>query len=94
MEIIPELPVPDAVFIGGSGGELEEVLQYLAGLKMQIRVVITAVTVETIAECSEYLGKLDPDYVITQVTAGRSRKIGSYHIMDTNNPVMIFEAVL
>jgi precorrin-6Y C5,15-methyltransferase (decarboxylating) len=94
MEIIPDLPVPDAVFIGGSGGELEEVLQYLADLKMQIRVVITAVTVETIAECSEYLGKLDPDYVITQVTAGRSRKIGSYHIMDTNNPVMIFEAVL
>lgn len=94
MEIIPKLPIPDAVFIGGSGGELKEVLQYIADLDMSIRVVITAVTVETIAECSTYLQEFDKDYEITQVTAGRSRQIGSYHIVDTNNPVMIFEAVL
>lgn len=94
MEIIPGLPIPDAVFIGGSGGELEQILRYIADLDMQIRVVITAVTVETIAECNRYLSELNPDYEITQVTAGRGRKIGGYHIVDTNNPVMIFEAIL
>lgn len=94
MEIIPQLPVPDVVFIGGSGGELEKVLDYIAQLDMKTKVVITAVTVETIAECNSYLGKYDPDYAITQVTAGRGRKIGSYHIVDTNNPVMIFEAII
>ncbi|MDO4555412.1 MAG: precorrin-6y C5,15-methyltransferase (decarboxylating) subunit CbiE [Lachnospiraceae bacterium] len=94
MEIIPTLPIPDAVFIGGSGKELKNILGYIAGMDMQIKVVISAVTVETIAECNKYLEIYDDNYQITQLTAGRSRKIGSYHIMDTNNPVMIFEAIL
>lgn len=94
MEVIPSLPVPDVVFIGGSGGELEDVLAYIADLDLKIKVVITAVTVETIAECSNCLEKYDKNYEITQVTAGRSRKIGSYHIVDNNNTVMIFEATI
>ena len=94
MEVIPKLPMPDIVFIGGSGGELKKILRYIAGMDMQIKVVITAVTLETVAECGRNLEIYDDHYQVTQITAGRSRKIGSYHIMDTNNPVMIFEAVL
>ena len=43
---------------------------------------------------TEILGKYDPDYDVIQATVGRGRKIGSYHIMDTNNPVMIFTATV
>ena len=48
--------------------------------------------IETIAEANELLGKYDTDFDVIQATVGRGRKIGSYHIMDTNNPVMIFTA--
>ena len=51
-------------------------------------------SIETIAETNELLGKYAPDFDVIQATVGRGRKIGSYHIMDTNNPVMIFTAYI
>ena len=86
------LPEPDKVFIGGSGKELSQILETIAAFPKKIKVVISAVTIETIAEANELLGKYDADFDVIQATVGRGRKIGSYHIMDTNNPVMIFTA--
>ena len=86
------LPKPDKVFIGGSGKELSQILETIAAFPKKIKVVISAVTIETIAEANELLEKYDTDFDVIQATVGRGRKIGSYHIMDTNNPVMIFTA--
>ena len=89
-----KLPEPDKVFIGGSGKEMSQILETIATFPKKIKVVISAVTIETIAETNELLGKYDPDFDVIQATVGRGRKIGSYHIMDTNNPVMIFTAYI
>lgn len=89
-----DLPVPDKVFIGGSGGKLKEIMKNIAAFEREIRVIVSAVTLETIAEAGEILGNYDVDYDVIQATVGRGRKIGSYHIMDTNNPVMIFTATI
>ncbi|MCD8018837.1 MAG: precorrin-6y C5,15-methyltransferase (decarboxylating) subunit CbiE [Clostridiales bacterium] len=89
-----KLPVPTKVFIGGSGGKLREILEVIAAFHKNIPVTVTAVTLETISEAGELLGGYDSDYDVIQATIGRGRKIGSYHIMDTNNPVMIFTAVI
>ncbi len=89
-EEVKKLPVPTKVFVGGSGGKLNEIMEVIAGFGCPVQVTISAVTIETIAESNEILGKYDPDFDVIQATVGRGRKIGSYHIMDTNNPVMIF----
>lgn len=89
-----DLPAPDKVFIGGSGGKLGEIMKNIAAFDREIRVTVSAVTLETIAEAGEILGNYDADYDVIQATVGRGRKIGSYHIMDTNNPVMIFTATI
>ena len=73
------LPEPDKVFIGGSGKELSQILETIAAFPKKIK-------------ANELLGKYDTDFDVIQATVGRGRKIGSYHIMDTNNPVMIFTA--
>ena len=91
-EEVKKLPMPTKVFIGGSGGKLKEIMAVIAAFARPIQVTVSAVTIETIAETSEILGQYDPDYDVIQATVGRGRKIGSYHIMDTNNPVMIFTA--
>lgn len=93
-ETVATLPEPDKVFIGGSGRELPQILETIAAFPKKIKVVISAVTIETIAEANELLGKYDSDFDVIQATVGRGRKIGSYHIMDTNNPVMIFTACI
>lgn len=93
-EQVKNLPMPDKVFIGGSGGKLEQIMETIAEFHNNIRVTVSAVTLETIAEANEILGKYDPEYDVIQATVGRGRKIGNYHIMDTNNPVMIFTATV
>ena len=91
-EEVKKLPVPDKVFIGGSGGKLSEILEVIAAFDKKVQVTVSAVTIETIAEAGEILAAYDPDYDVIQATVGRGRKIGQYHIMDTNNPVMLFNA--
>ena len=91
-DVVKTLPRPDKVFIGGTGGKMEEVLKTLAAFPGKVRVVVSAVTLETIADVERALVKYDPDYDVIQATIGRGRKIGHYHIMDTNNPVMLFTA--
>lgn len=93
-EVAGTLPAPDKVFVGGSGGKLEQIMETIAGFHKDVRVVVSAVTLETIAEVETIFSKYDPDYDVIQATVGRGRKIGSYHIMDTNNPVMIFTATV
>ncbi|MDO4975825.1 MAG: precorrin-6y C5,15-methyltransferase (decarboxylating) subunit CbiE [Eubacteriales bacterium] len=91
-EEVKKLPVPTKVFIGGSGGKLAQIMEVIASFGSPVQVTVSAVTIETIAESNEILGKYDPNFDVIQATVGRGRKIGSYHIMDTNNPVMIFTA--
>ena len=40
------LPVPDVAFIGGSSGNMDEIVSYLHGINDKMRFVITAVTLE------------------------------------------------
>lgn len=91
-EEVKKLPVPTKVFIGGSGGKLAQIMEVIASFGSPVQVTVSAVTIETIAESNEILGQYDKDFDVIQATVGRGRKIGSYHIMDTNNPVMIFTA--
>ena len=56
-ETVAKLPEPDKVFIGGSGKEMSQILETIAAFPKKIKVVISAVTIETIAETNELLGK-------------------------------------
>lgn len=89
-EALEGLPAPDAVFIGGSGGRLEPILIALLTKNPRIRVVINAITVETLADSVrmlEGLGFTDVD--ITQLAVSRTRKAGAIHMLTALNPVFI-----
>ncbi len=89
-DALKDLPVPTHVFIGGSGGRLEDIIIKLGGYKSQIQVVINAVTIETIAEINDVLknhGIENPD--IVQVGVSKAKRAGDYSIMQAQNPVYI-----
>jgi precorrin-6Y C5,15-methyltransferase (decarboxylating) len=84
------LAKPTHAFIGGSSGNLIEILSALAETAPGIRVVINAVSLETIAEVTGVVREMKvSDLVIEQVSVSRSRELGSYHLMTAENPVMI-----
>lgn len=88
------LPAPDFVFVGGSSGNLSDILQLCFSKNPKVRVVVTAVTLETVGEmlcCAKELGQTFPNlcFEVTQVSCARSRQAGNYHLMNGMNPVWI-----
>ena len=88
-EALEALPAPDRVFLGGTSGGLEEILQAVFHKNPAARVVCTAVTLETVGEAAKCFSRLgSPDMVQLSVT--RTRPAGRYHLMDAQNPVWLF----
>ncbi len=93
-EQIQKMPAPDCVFIGGSGGKLCEMLDTIYGKNYNCRVVINAITIETLLEVVEYYkAKMDYDLEIVNVFAARGKKIGAYNLMMAQNPVYVMTAL-
>lgn len=91
-EALEGLPAPTHAFIGGSSGDLRQILETLSGKagKDGIRVVVNAVSLETIAEINSVIRETGArDVLIEQIAVSRSRELGSYHLMTAENPVMI-----
>ena len=88
-----DLEVPTHAFIGGSSGNLREIVQLLQKKNPDVRIVINAISLETV---SEVMGLVDegvlPDAEILQVSAARSKVLGRYHMMMGQNPVYIISA--
>lgn len=84
------LPMATHAFIGGSGGRLKEILASLRQINSNMRVVVNAVSMETICEMREILSKNDiVNGEMIQLQVSRAKKTGSHHIMKSENPVWI-----
>lgn len=85
-----KLPRPTHAFIGGSSGNLKEIMELLLKKNDKVRMVINCITLETVAESLQCLKELPvTDVDIAQVSVGKSKEIGSYHMMMGQNPVYI-----
>ena len=94
-EVLRELEPPTHVFIGGSGGRLQEILACVWEKNPDARVVVNAVSLETIAE----LSRLEKEFVspkgrnlkcsTVQLQVSRASQLGAYHLMKAENPVYI-----
>ncbi|PKO80361.1 MAG: cobalamin biosynthesis bifunctional protein CbiET [Betaproteobacteria bacterium HGW-Betaproteobacteria-13] len=83
-------PAPDAVFIGGSGGELGELItRVLARLKPGGRLVMNFVTLENLALATQTLQQLGATWDVTMLSAARSQPILNMHRLAAQNPVWI-----
>lgn len=84
------LPAPDAAFIGGSHGHLRDILVALLRLNPRMRLVVSAVALETLSEATALFADLPiQDVEIVQLSVSRARKMGSYHLMTGQNPIFI-----
>lgn len=89
-EGLEELPVPTHAFIGGSSGRLLDILQTLYRKNPHMRIVINAISMETIAELKEVLDTFPlEEEEILQMQVSRVKKLGGYHLPQAENPVWI-----
>ncbi|MCI7804955.1 MAG: precorrin-6y C5,15-methyltransferase (decarboxylating) subunit CbiE [Oscillospiraceae bacterium] len=85
------LPVPNCAFIGGSGGELEKIINSAYNKNNSVKLVVTAVSLETLTNCMNIFDKLGMTAEITQIAVTRTKKIGSYTMLSAENPVYIIK---
>ncbi|MCI9162251.1 MAG: precorrin-6Y C5,15-methyltransferase (decarboxylating) subunit CbiT [Lachnospiraceae bacterium] len=84
-----ELPAPDRVFVGGSGGELGGILDLVWEKNPRARAVVNVLALETLAAVWEYLEHRRLEAEIVSIQVSRAKKTGNYHLMQGQNPVYI-----
>ena len=91
---ISELPIADAIFIGGTGGETAEIVKLCESkLKQGGRIVIGTILVETLYSVLNVIEKLKFSSVdIIQVTISKSKKTSTGTMFLARNPVTIISA--
>lgn len=89
-EALEALPAPDCVFVGGSGGAMRRILELARSKNPMVRVVVTAIALETLEETRRALVELGfPNVEVSQLAAARGRAVGPYTMMTALNPVFI-----
>ena len=88
------LEPPTNVFIGGSKGQLEDIVEKVWKLIPEAVIGISAVTLETLARITGLAEKsTDDEYnvrcEVVQMQVNQVRQAGSYHMMQGTNPVFL-----
>ena len=83
------LPAPTHVFIGGSGGNLREIINCALDKNPRAVIVLNAVTLNTLCEAAEIKDSLSLSFECVQINAASTRRAGKYDLMSAHNPVFI-----
>ena len=92
-EGIDELPNPDRVFIGGSGGMLDDIIDAVdKRLKPDGVIVLNAVTLDTLTKAVEFLEDHGYTVEVTCVNVSKTVSLTEYKMFEAHNPVYIISA--
>jgi precorrin-6Y C5,15-methyltransferase (decarboxylating) len=85
------LPAPTHAFLGGTKGALKEILLCLSQKNPACRVVVNAVTLESVSKIHQTLSEIPVENVeCVQMGINRAEGAGKYHLLKAENPVYIF----
>lgn len=90
---LAQWPDPDAVFIGGSGGELTQLIALIMQrLTANGTLVMNFVTFENVMQAINTLNSLECRWDLCQLSSARSKPILDMHRLAAENPVWIVTA--
>ena len=88
-DALQPLPAPTHAFIGGSSGNMAQIIECLLEKNPAVRIVASAVTLETVAELTE-ISKSFVCSDIAEISVSKPRTLGRYRLMTAQNPVYVF----
>ena len=93
-DCLEELPDPDCVFIGGSGGRLWDILDAVdQRLAVGGRMVLNASTLDTLTSANEYFGNAGYQVEVVTVNIARTHPHSNYKLFEAYDPVYILTAL-
>lgn len=88
-DVLTDLPVPDIVFIGGSGGNMADIFAAVLAKNPRVRIVVNAVTMETVAETAACFAANNINTDTVCVNIAKAEPLGRYTMMKAQNPIYI-----
>ena len=82
-------PAPDAVFIGGSKGNLRAIVDAALAANPDARLCISAIALETLQEAVAALTAHGLTAQVTQIAVSRTKIAGKLHLLMANNPTFL-----
>lgn len=90
-DALADLDAPDAVFVGGSKGQLAEIIKLaLTRLSPGGRLVVNAITFENVGEAYQTFRGLEIMPEVIQLNISRGKKVAHYLRYEALNPIHIF----
>ncbi len=83
------LPKLNAAFIGGSGGNMHDIVSALLRNNPDVRIVANAVALESVTVVIDAFRKNGLTPEVTQISCARAQAVGALHLMTAQNPVFI-----
>ena len=88
-DVLADLPAPDAVFIGGTKGGMEAVVDTVLARNPNARICISAIALETLSAAVAALTAHGLAAEVTQIAVSRTRPAGRLHLLMANNPIFL-----
>lgn len=78
----------DRIFIGGTGGNLTEILQYaMTHLREDGILVMNTVTIDTLSKAQSFFKERELDHEVILLQVSRIKEIGGYSMYQGENPI-------
>lgn len=92
-DCLEDIPDPDRVFIGGSGGNLWDLLEVVdTRLAPGGRIVLTAITLDTLVAATDFFENSGYQVEVTTLNVARTCNHTDYKVFEARNPVYIIVA--
>lgn len=88
---LKDLPKPDKVFLGGTKGNLQEILKIILEKNPKSTIVANAITLETIGSTLQLFKEANLDTETSCVNVAKGKKLGNYNLMMAENPIYIIK---
>ena len=89
MDVVAGLPAPDRVFIGGSGGQIEAIIEHCSTRMRSGIIVVNAITLDTLNLALAALERAGFSVSLSEVSVSRSRTVAGKRQMTAQNPIFI-----
>lgn len=88
-ESLIDLPSPTHVFLGGNGGNMEEIMKLVLEKNPSVRIVANVIALETLSCLLSMTETLKITAEVVSVQVAKGEKTGQYHLMKAQNPVYV-----
>jgi len=88
-DALADLPAPDAVFIGGSKGNLASIVDVALEKNPNARICVSAIALETLSAAVAALTAHGRTVQVSQIAVSRAKAVGGLHLMMAQNPIYL-----